>query len=276
MAVLDQKFLLAHKLAQFKKSSNLRCWQLFWQFASVAPAFASVFIGDENRVALHLLGFAGTLFVLVQVRCSYKCFVMRSAAHALRRRVLLSTFLPLELSQCEVVATQRYLLIDDRKTKSCAPEKYYDNDAGVGRLGLLLALHESILFSHHLHKRSAVFLFCWFLAPLGLISILLMALSPLLSQEGLMLSVRIWLLLVVLFSSVDVLGAYLLHRAAASELADLHLRVAAIDRNGSETSSVLTCFLDYCSTIESAPEIIPGLFDDDHDLLASRWSSLKK
>lgn len=276
MEQIDQSRLLAYQLAQFRRSSHLRVWQLIWQFAAALPALISVFIDDELKICLFFLAFLSTLFAVTQVTCSYRCYKMRSAAHAVRRRALLSTFLPLDLNQSELVTVQRYFLVSEREAKDFWPTNYYDNSAGTGRLGLLHSLQESTLYSEYLHERSADFLLKWFLVPLCMVSLLLVALSPLLPHEGLLLLVRLWLLLVVLFLSVDLFGAYVLHRTTASELSDLHLRLAAIDENGSDNASLFVCMLDYCSALEAAPEIIPGIFCRERKFLSSKWQFFKK
>jgi hypothetical protein len=268
--------LVGYLRAEFAKAARLRVTLFFIQLAVAVPPAISVLISDNYKTLLYILSVFGVALLVIWWIVKGLYDTARSAAQAARRGALLLGSLNQPLSAYEVqILRERFTVSADEARKN---EKagYYATTLPPGSGRLAEMLEESALYSEHLQRISSKVMLGILLFFVVLFVVIALATVPFVERDKSLLILRVFLASLVFIMSSDVLGAYLQHRAAAKEIKDVRQRLSTADKVGYPVPDVLLAMMDYCASVESAPESVPFTYECYAKDLDGRWKQYQQ
>jgi hypothetical protein len=263
--------LVGYLRAEFAKSSRLRVWLFALQLVVVMPAAAAVLIPDHYGDALYWLALISVILLGLWWSVNVRYGRTRGAAQAARRGALLLGGLDQALSPSEIQSLRERFTVNAAEAKACEMSDYYATKlpAGPDRLGEML--EESAFYSEHLQRISANVMLGVLLVFAAICIAFVFGVTPYVARDTWHMVARVFLALFVFAMSADVIGAYLSHRVAASEIKCIRQRLTTADAAGYPLSDVLLAFADYNAAVEGAPESVPYAYETHKDHLNQRW-----
>lgn len=265
--------LVGYLRAEFHKAGRIRVWLFFVQLCAVLPAAVSIFISDHEAVLLYGLAIAAVVLLIAWWVLNEFFYVSaKSAAQAARRGALLLGGLNQPVSPSEVQSLRQRFTVNPERARACEMADYYATKEPAGYARLAEMIEESALYSEYLQRISGRVMLSILVSFATVFLIILLVSIPTIDPEAGMLAARAILALMVFVLSVDVLGAWRLHVAAAEEIKQIRNRLMVADRGGYPMPDVLLAFVDYNSAVEGAPESVPFIYVCCRKKLEQRWN----
>lgn len=263
--------LVGYLRAEFGKAALLRKWLFGLQLAAALPAAISVVVPDTEKILIYLLAVAGIVLLVAWCAVGFFYGKARSAANAARRGALLLGGLGQSLSTSEIQSLRGRFTVDSADAQKCEDPNYYATTQPPGPARLAEMLEESAIYSEALHRTSAYAMLGILLLFVGVATTAVILGTPYATRDTAFVTGRIILAALVFVLSSDVLGAFLSHLSAATDIKEIRHRLMTADRAGYPLPDVLLVMTDYNAAIEAAPEIVPNAYKILRSNLDQRW-----
>ncbi len=269
---LTSENLIGYMRAEFKKSARLRNWLFGTQLSAALPAAISIVVPETEEVLIYSLAVLAGALLIAWCTINYFYLRTRSAANAARRGALLLGGLPDQLSTSEIQSLRERFTVSSEQAKKYDDFNYYASKEVPGAARLAEMLEESALYSHELHRLSAMVMFGIIIIFTVVALAIAIVTTPYITRDTAFIIARIFLAALVFVLSSDVLGAWQAHLSAAKDIEKIRQRLMTADRAGYPMSDVLLAMTDYNAAIEGAPEIVPFVYQARRKHLDQRWN----
>ena len=264
---MTPNLLTAYQSAHFARASKTRIWMVSIQLTVTFVGALSILIAPERL--LYYLAMAGAAMTILWWLLKRYYDGMRDAAQAARRAGLVANGLG-GISPATLRDLQLRFRVSEEEAQAHLNPEYYETKASTGwnRLGEML--EESAFYTARLQEDSATVI-RWFIG----LSLAICAVAVLFilgkADDTLELNVaRIALSFVLFILTGDVLGSLWLHESASRKAQSVCQRLAA---SQSSTNDIILCLLDYDAAVESAPEVLPFIYNLRRTKLDKLWRS---
>lgn len=267
---LDADILVGYLRAEYAASGNWRVASFFVGLIVALPAVASVVTSDAQT--LYFLAVANFVLLAIWTWINVKYSQKQSAAHAARRAALIVNGLGEELSAGEKRRLLEKFTVSAAAAENAKKADYYASKSDPGPLKLLECLEESAFYSSKLHRVSAN---AWIAIVIVYAAIFLgvtVFLIPNATNNFLMMTIRAFFALTVFVLSSDVLGSLIAHTRCSAETSAVLSRIEVAKQREVKSADALLIMEDYTSAIQSAPEIVPFVYQNQESGLNKLWA----
>lgn len=269
---LTSENLVGYMRAEFHKAAKLRKWLFALQLTAALPAAISIVVPDTERVLIYALAVVAGILLVAWCVVNYFYLRARSAANAARRGALLLGGLAQPLSTSEIQSLRGRFTVNSAQAQKCEDPNYYASNEPPGASRLAEMLEESAIYSEDLHRISAYAMLGILIAFGVVVLFIALGTTPYVTRDTAFVIVRIFLAVLVVVLSSDVLGAFQAHLSATKDIKEIRLRLMTADRAGYPMSDVLLAMTDYNAAIEGSPEVVPFAYEARRNQLDQRWN----
>ncbi|ADM08204.1 hypothetical protein PB2503_00617 [Parvularcula bermudensis HTCC2503] len=275
MADVDQKLtdLIGFSREAFDTAQTAQGWSSRLQWVLAVIAVVAVFLpGQELAIVAAGLSLVGAAAIAC-LRFRQQGF--RRYGERVRRATLLAKGLGHELSAHEYQSIEATFGGDRKRATAKADTNYYASRLPPGEDRLIENLYESAFWSADLFKYSARTAWVRF-AGLAFAAILvIVTIVPFLSEDLDIILSRIFLVVMTVLVSREVLGDAFNYSMAQHEVCLVLERLEALKGKPNKTADLMLILGDYNAAVEAAPIPQTGVYERRKQNITDSWDKAR-